>query len=176
MSSSARDSYLETEVMTATPQKLQFMLLDAAVRAIQKAKQLWAADRDEEACETLIRAQQIMSELLCGLNQEVDSALAKKVAAIYLFVFRNLMDANQRKDVEKLDGALAVLEIERETWRRVCEKLGSSKAAADSGSRDALQHPSAHPSPPAPVNPPVADFSSGPGMPSDMPSGFSIEA
>ncbi len=166
MPSSARDSYLETEVMTATPQKLQFMLLDAAIRAIQQTKQLWEADRDEQACETLIRAQRIVSELLCGLNQEIDPGLARKVAAIYLFVFRNLVDANQQRDVEKLEGALSVLEIERETWRRVCEELGSTKAADG----PAPQRP------PAPISPPVADFSSEPGTASDMPTGFSIEA
>ncbi len=170
MPSSARDSYLETEVMTATPQKLQFMLLDAAIRAIQQTKQLWAADRDEQACETLIRAQQIMSELLGGLNPEVDSSLAKKVAAIYLFVFRNLVGANQQRDVEKLDGARAVLEIERETWRKVCEKLGATKGTDGPGSTAGAQRP------PAPLSPPVGDFTGEPGIPSDLPTGFSIEA
>ncbi len=170
MPSSVRDSYLETEAMTATPQKLQHMLLDGAILAIKKTKHLWAADRDEEGCETLIRAQQIMGELLCGLNREIDSDLAKKVAAIYLFVFRSIMDANVRKDIEKLDGALGVLEIERETWRKVCEELGSTK------SPDAPKSKSASQRPPAGVNPPVADFSSGLGMPSDTASGFSIEA
>ena len=170
MPSSVRDSYLETEVMTATPQKLQYMLLDSAILAIQKTKHLWAADRDEEACETLIRAQQIISELLCGLNREIDSDLAKKVAAIYLFVFRSIMDANVRKDVQMLDGALGVLEIERETWRRVCEELGSTKAPEGPESK------SASPRAPGGANPPVADFSSGPGGASDTPSGFSIEA
>jgi len=170
MPSSVRDSYLETEVMTATPQKLQYMLLDAAILAIQKTKQLWAANRDEEACETLIRAQQIVSELLCGLNREIDSDLAKKVAAIYLFVFRSLLNAAARKDVEKLDGALGVLEIERETWRRVCEELGSTKSA------DGPKSQGVSPRTPPGMNPPAADFSSGPEMPSDTPSGFSIEA
>ena len=170
MPSSVRDNYLETEVMTATPQKLQYMLLDAAILAIQKTKQLWAAQRDEDACETLIRAQHIVSELLCGLNREIDADLAKKVAAIYLFVFRSLMDVNMQKDVQKLDGALRVLEIERETWRRVCEELGSSKSS------DASSPKNTSPQPSQGVNPPVADFSSGPGMPSDAPSGFSIEA
>jgi hypothetical protein len=92
------------------------------------------------------------------------------VAAIYLFVFRRLMDANVRKDVERLDGALSVLEIERETWRRVCEKLGGAKAPDGSNSRNASPHP------PAPVHPPAADFAGRPGMPSDTPTGFSIEA
>jgi flagellar protein FliS len=171
MPSSVRDTYLETEVMTATPQKLQYMLLDAAIRAIQKTKHLWATDRDEEAGETLIHAQQIMSELLCGLNREVDADLAKKVAAIYLFIFRNLMEANATRDVEKLDGALAVLEIERETWHKVCQELGGTKAPAPPKSKS--------PSPQAPVgmNPPLADFSSGPHAgSSEAPSGFSIEA
>jgi flagellar protein FliS len=170
MTSSVRDSYLETEVMTATPQKLQYMLLDAAILAIQKTKRLWAANRDEEAAETLIRAQRIMTELLCGLNREIDADLAKKVAAIYLFVFRSLMEANVRKDAAKLDGALGVLEIERETWRRVCETLGGTKSPKGPDPKNASPHP------PAPVHPPVADFSGLPGMPSDTPTGFSIEA
>ena len=170
MPSSVRDSYLETEVMTATPQKLQYMLLDGAILAIQKTKLLWAKDREEEGCESLIRAQQIITELLCGLNREIDSDLAKKVAAIYLFVFRSLMDANRRKDVEKLDGALGVLEIERETWRKVCRELGSRKAPEGPKSKNL--------SPRAPVDagPPPADFTTGPPTPSDTPSGFSIEA
>jgi flagellar protein FliS len=170
MPSSVRDSYLETEVMTATPQKLQYMLLDAAILAIQKTKNFWAQDRAEVGCETLIRAQQITSELLCGLNREIDSNLAKKVASIYLFVFRSLVDANTQQDVEKLDGALAVLEIERETWRRVCDELGRTKSGGSPTSQGSAT--------PArmPVSPPVADFSSDPGIPSDAPTGFSIEA
>ncbi len=168
MPSSARNSYLETEVLTATPQKLQYMLLDAGVRAIQRAKQLWSDGKAEKGSESLIRAQQIVTELLCGLNRDVDAGLAEKVAAIYLFVFRTLMEANLKHDAAKLDDAVEVLEIERETWRQVCEKLGS---ADPSGAG-----PPAGPATPESQRSPVIDLPSDPEMSSDTSTGFSIEA
>ena len=58
---SIRNNYLETDVMTATPQKLQYMLIDAAIRNIQRGKHLRSENQDEAACEVLIRAQQIVT-------------------------------------------------------------------------------------------------------------------
>jgi len=125
--SSARQNYLETEVMTATPQKLQLMMIDAAIRSAEIARQKWHADLNDEACEALIHAQEVVGEMLAGLNPEVDETLAKKVAAVYLFVFRTLMEALHEHDEKKLADAIEVLKVERETWHRVCEKLGSTR-------------------------------------------------
>jgi len=125
MSTSARESYLVTEVMTATPQKLQLMLIEAAIRSTERARQQWRDDDNEQAIESVIRAQEIMGELLAGLDQEVEGDLTKKVAAVYLFVFRTLMEASFDRDEQKLDDVLEVLAIERDTWRQVCEQLGS---------------------------------------------------
>jgi flagellar protein FliS len=143
------------------------MLLDAGVRAIHRAKQLWSEGEAEQGSESLIRAQQIVTELLCGLNRDVDAELAEKVAAIYLFVFRTLMEANLKHDAAKLDDAAEVLEIERETWRQVCEKLGSS------GTR-----PAGGPGPATPAWPrsPAIDLPSTPETGSDASTGFSLEA
>ncbi len=85
-----RASYLETDVMTATPEKLQTMLIDGAIKNLQRGRLLWNDNRDEEACESLIRAQQIIAQILAGFRREVDAELARKVAAIYLFLFRTI--------------------------------------------------------------------------------------
>jgi len=122
MNPSARENYLETEVLTATPQKLQLMLIDAAIRSAERARQQWKEGADDHACESLIRAQEIVSEILGGLNQEEAPELSRKLASVYLFIFRSLMEANYRHDKQKLDDALRVLHVERETWRQVCEK------------------------------------------------------
>ncbi len=127
MEASAHQSYLVTEVMTAAPQKLQLMLIDAAIRSAEKARRLWREQKDEEACEALIHAQEIVGQMLGSLNHEPAPDLVRKVAAVYLFVFRSLMEANFHRDEHKLDDALKVLRTERETWRQVCEKLGTSR-------------------------------------------------
>lgn len=148
MQSSARENYLVTDVMTATPQKLQLMLIEAAIRSAERAREKWQAGKDDQACEALIHAQQVVGELLAGLNHEVDSHLVKRVASVYLFVFRNLMEANHQRDEKKLDDVLRVLEVERETWRQACEQLGSRKAPDGEG-------PTVNPSEPPAAGPPA---------------------
>ena len=88
MYSSARDRYLTTEVMTATPQKLHLMLIDGAIRLAQQARRHWeTGGEDEKACEAVIRAQEIVTQLLAGLNRRENPDLSNKVAAVYLFIF-----------------------------------------------------------------------------------------
>jgi flagellar protein FliS len=123
-----RDEYLVTEVMTAPPQKLQLMLIDAVLRFAAVAKEHWQAGDNEAAGEALLRCQQITSEIMAGIRPEADRALAGKVSGIYAFVFRALVAAHLRRDAHKLDEAIAVLEIERETWQTLCSRLGDAPA------------------------------------------------
>jgi len=127
MNPATSGDYLETEVMTAAPQKLQLMLIDAALRQSRAAQEFWKNEQPEQAGEALIRAQQIITELLCGLNPEKDKQLTSKVAGVYLFVFRALLSAQTDRDEAKLQEAISVLEIEQETWQQVCSKLGTKR-------------------------------------------------
>jgi len=170
MHPSAKTSYFETEVLTAPPQKLQLMLLDGAIRFIGRGRQLWEAGKNEEGAESLIRAQQIVSQLIAALDGRIDPELTRKLASVYLFVFRALVEANLDRDQKKVDDALRVLETERETWRRLCEKL----AAGDSRSKEPLpanQSAGKTPGLASLFDPPLPAFSAG-----DSPSGLSLEA
>lgn len=119
---SARDEYLVTQVMTATPQKLQLMLIDAAIRSARQAQDHWQHERDEEAGECLLKSQQIVTQLIAGLDSSKQPELVRQVAGIYMFIFRALVFAHLRHDVEQLNEALQILESERETWKQVCEQ------------------------------------------------------
>jgi flagellar protein FliS len=103
--------YLEAQVMTATPQKLRLMLIEGAIRFARQALELWERNRNEDALESLIRCQEIHSEL------------TRKVAGVYLFLYRCLTQAQLRRDRKPVEDTIAVLEIERQTWRMVCDRL-----------------------------------------------------
>jgi flagellar protein FliS len=122
MPASARNHYLETEVLTATPQKLHLLLIEAAMRFAERARHHWRDGNREKAFESLILAQKAVAKMLNGLNLETPSPLVQEVASVYNFVFRTLVDANRRHDERKLDDALRVLSVERETWRLVCQQ------------------------------------------------------
>lgn len=132
MPTSAPSVYLTTEVMTATPQKLRLMLIDAALRFGKQAREGWRTQADGAASQSLVRCQEIVKELLASLGCAKND-LSRKMAGVYIYLFRTLTEAHLQRDAKKLDNALRVLEIERETWRLVCDKLGAqSRPTANS--------------------------------------------
>lgn len=116
-------SYLETQVLTSPPQKLQLILIEAAIRFTKKA-QFCREDGDEAgACEAIERAQKIVSEIIGGLNQEVDPELVGQIVSIYIFISRTLSQAHLPENNQQLGDAIRVLEEERTTWQLVCKKI-----------------------------------------------------
>jgi flagellar protein FliS len=123
MPNTASDCYLITEVTTATPQKLQLMLIDAAIRAGRRAQKHWQDKESRQAGKCIMRARKIINGILAGMDYDAKSELVGKVAGVYLFVYNALTRAFIDNDENTLAEALRVLDVERETWRQVCEKL-----------------------------------------------------
>jgi flagellar protein FliS len=120
--------YLEQEVLTASPEKLQLLLIEGAIRHGQRAKLLWSQSENEAAGEALVRMQEIISQIIAGLSHDRSQPLVRQMAAIYAFLVRALGSAHRRRDEKSLDDALHVLSIERETWRQVCQQAPAEPA------------------------------------------------
>lgn len=114
--------YLKSAVMTATPEKLQLMLYDGAIRFARQAREALAVRNYEVSCEKLLRTQQIVTAMQDGLRPEVNATLCKQMSDLYGFIYARLVDANTRHDVAAVDEALQILEHQRETWRLLMEK------------------------------------------------------
>jgi flagellar secretion chaperone FliS len=124
MSRPSHEHYLEQEVLSAAPQKLQLLLIEAAIRQAKRAQQFWSS-QPSAASRALVQAQEIMTQLLHGLSADRSQPLVKRVAAVYAFIIRALAGAYLRRDEAALIDALRIMEIERETWRQVCQQLAS---------------------------------------------------
>lgn len=118
----ARDSYLESQINTATPQKLRLMLIEAAIRCGRQVVLHWEADDQGEALQKLTRCRSIVSELLASVKVE-DDDLTQRVAGVYLFLYRALTEAQLTREAKIVEDVIRVLEIERDTWQLVCEQL-----------------------------------------------------
>ena len=116
-------NYLETQVNTATPQRLRLMLIEGALRLATRARDLLRQGKVGEATEAVIRCQAIVGELGASPNPEKAPELARQVTNLYKFVHRSLNDGQLQRDPQRLTDAITVLEIERETWQLVCKQL-----------------------------------------------------
>jgi flagellar protein FliS len=133
MSDSQSNQYLRDAVLTATPEQLHLMLYDGAIRYAMQAKDALEVKDYETSYEKLTRAQNIIIEMQSGLRYDVNPELCGRVASIYNFLYRKLLDANVQRDTTAIDDALKVLRVERETWQILVEKVGRVRDA-DRGS------------------------------------------
>jgi len=122
MDASARDAYLEAQIKTATPQKLRLMLIEAALRFARSAYDALADGHHEEMFEATVRCRRILTELLSSVDQG-HSPLTKQVVALYVYLFQTLTEAQLKRNPDRYSDVIKVLEIERDTWRQLCERM-----------------------------------------------------
>jgi flagellar protein FliS len=129
MNPQAAQNYLRTKVMTATPEQLQLMLYDGALRFGEQAKVALNDKKYDQSYELISRVQKILTEMSCTLKHDVYPDLCGKLAALYNYTYRKLIEANIDHKIESLDEALAILRYQRETWAMLLDQLGKAKAA-----------------------------------------------
>src|SRR3954469_25513272 len=129
MTGQAANQYLRTKVLTATPEQLQMMLFDGALRFCEQARGALAEKNFEQSYNLISRVQRILLELNCSLKHDVQPDLCGKLAALYNYAYRKLIEADVRHDVVSLDAAINILKYQRETWAMLLDQLGKQKAA-----------------------------------------------
>jgi len=125
----AAQQYLRTKVLTATPEQLQMMLYDGALRYGEQARVALQKKKYDESYTMISRVQKILCELTGSLKQDMAPDLCKNLAALYNFAHRRLVTANLQHDITALDEGMQVLRYQRDTWALLMQQLGQQKAA-----------------------------------------------
>ncbi len=128
------DEYLRNAILTAPPEQLQLMLYDGAIRFARRGVEGINSRNWEEAFNGFSRAQKIIIELLNSLNYEVDKDLCTRMAGLYNFIYRKLVEASTNRDVAVANQALEILEYQRETWVMLIDKLREEQATQGASS------------------------------------------
>ena len=76
------------------------------------------------------KARAIITELISGLNPEVDPDLYERLTGLYTFMFTRLVDASSEKSIAIIDEVVELLRYERETWSLLVENLALENTAA----------------------------------------------
>jgi flagellar protein FliS len=113
--------YRQTQVNTASQGELILMLFDGAIRFANQAQELIAEGDLEGANGKLIRAQDIMTELMVSLDMD-QGEIAQNLYQLYDYIHDCLLRANIRKDVGLIEQAVRLLAELRDTWRQVVAK------------------------------------------------------
>ena len=130
MNPNATNEYLKASVLTATPEQLQLMLFDGAMKFAERARLALETKRFDDSYLNLSKAERILLELNCSLKPEHAPELCKNLSSLYMFCYRKLVEANTTQSLPPLDEAIQILKFQRETWMMLMQQLGKAKAGA----------------------------------------------
>jgi|GEM_PF-69380 len=117
---SQMNQYKRMKFETASPEMLILMLYDGAIKNITQAKSMIYDKEQIEPCSNaLIKAQNIITELMVSLNFDIGGDIAKNLFNIYEYVNYTLAQANINKNDDNLDVVLQMLKDLRGTWQEV---------------------------------------------------------
>ena len=146
MSQASFNAYLRTQVMTAGPLQLRLLLYDGALRFCRNARKALESSDFEQNYYNLNKAQNIVIELSNSLQYDQAPELCDRLAALYNYCYRRLVDANLERDPEIIDEVIELISYERETWRLLMEQTagGDGEAHGDGAPPDSAPGPGAH--------------------------------
>ena len=123
--------YQKNQVMTVSNEKLLLMLFEGLVRFIKSAQSALVKGDIAEVSNNLIKAQSILCELMASLDRSTGK-LADGLFGIYEFMYRSLVEANVKKDEDKIQQVLEMAVDLQETWTEVARILSLEKEGAAS--------------------------------------------
>lgn len=115
MATSNALNYVEQTSITATPGELLIMLWNAEIKNIKIAIISIRSNRIPEAHEKIMKAQAIIDELIYSLDTRYE--ISNELSKLYSFIKSELIAANLKKDVEKLEEILPLVTEMRDTWQ-----------------------------------------------------------
>jgi flagellar protein FliS len=126
-SPSVRNPYLQDSVGTASPGRLLVMLYDRLVADLFQGEEALRADNRELSAERLTHAQEIILELRTTLDVDAWSG-APGLASLYGFLLTELIQANVKRDPDKVASCRALVEPLRDAWREAASLTAAGPA------------------------------------------------
>jgi len=128
-------SYKETQIKTATPGRLVVMLYDGALKYLELGMEALAARHRsyDRVSEYLVRAQDIITELMVSLDFEQGREIARSLFSLYMWMNRQILEGNISKSSEPLEPVKKLLAELRGAWLKVADKPGLHSAPREAG-------------------------------------------
>lgn len=122
---SSINAYKKNQINTTSSEQLVLMLYDGARKFISKALKALDGGDLQSANQNLLRSQDIITELMAGVNFEAGE-IAEGLFALYEYMHFRLVQANTAKDSQAAQEVLAMINELRDTWVQVLKSRYSN--------------------------------------------------
>jgi len=130
--SNAISTYKETKVKTASQGQLIIMLYNEAVKNLDQGLELLGLNTGEKKSpgniekisNSILRTQEIITELIVSLDFEQGGEIAKNLFSLYTWFSKELMEANISQDIDKVKDVRNLLNELKSAWEEIVTKNG----------------------------------------------------
>ncbi|MBX3423846.1 MAG: flagellar protein FliS [Pirellulaceae bacterium] len=122
--------YLYQEVMSASPLRLRWMLIQRAEELCGLVRQLWDGQEQAQGDGWLLRIRDILGELLGGVCDSANP-VSRPVADFYVYLIKLITEIESDRDRTKLQTLQELLHLENETWEQVVRNSMLAEGRAD---------------------------------------------
>lgn len=121
-------SYNDTQIETASPNKLTLMLYDGFINRLVLTKKLFSENKQRELSHnSLIKAQAILGELAATLNF-ASGDIAGHLFQLYSYMGEKLIIANLKQDPNLIEHVIEVMTPIRDAWSSIISSTENSKS------------------------------------------------
>ncbi len=113
------ETYQEASITTQSKGRLVVMLYEGAIKFLKQAIREVEAGNPEAKGKLIDKAQDIISELNTVLDMETGGEVAMNLRKLYLFMNRNLNQANIEQNTEKAKEVIDLLEELNQGWKAI---------------------------------------------------------
>lgn len=112
-------SYQQNTMATASPGELTLMLYNGCLKFIKQAKKAIEENKTEEKHNNIIKAQNIINELMVTLNMDIE--ISHNMMQLYDYINTRLIEANMKNEISILDEVEGYVVEFRATWKEVIQ-------------------------------------------------------
>ena len=105
------------------------LLYQACTESVREARHHLAAGDIAARCQSISKAHRILAELTAALDHERGGDLSQRLARLYDYMQRRLLEANMRQDDAPMSEVLGLLSTLAEAWERFDTRRGTPRAS-----------------------------------------------
>ncbi len=137
MYSNGIQSYVKTDISTSDPVKLVIMCYEGAIENLKLAKEKIKEKDYEKKAKAIIKAQDIIDELLCSLDFEKGGAIASNLSSLYNYMLRRILHGDVNRDISAIDEVIGMLDELLSAWQSIyLQKDIQTRSATDNFSQN----------------------------------------
>lgn len=119
MQQNVSNIYKQNQVTTASPKELIILLYEGCIKFLRLAELGLEENKLDLVNKNLIKAQNIITELMNTLDRDVEGDLPDQLAELYEFFLSELFQANIHKDAEKIIYVRKQMKELLEAWKEI---------------------------------------------------------